>query len=189
MRKGLLLAVALSAAATALPAQTWSPALELRPFAGASIPTGTQRDFFKDAALFGLSGAIEMKPTFHVLGSFSWTDGKNKYNVSNLNVDIFSYDAGFELGAIQALTAGWEMKPFFGLGAGARSYRFSSDQLSNKTCALGYGALGSEFQISNLALRLEARENVFCYRSPVIGEKSKTRTDLGLSFGIAYHVR
>lgn len=136
-----------------------------------------------------MSAAVELKPTFHLLGSFSWTDGTNKYAVSNGNVDVFQYDAGVELGLVQPLSAGWELKPFLGLGAGARTYRFSSDQLSNKTCALGYGAAGSEFQISNVALRLEARDNLFCYRSPVVGEKSKTRNDLGLSFGIAYHIR
>ena len=189
MRKELLFAVALSAGAVALSAQTPTPALELRPFAGASIPTGTQRDLFKDAALFGVSGAVELKPTFHLLGSFSWADATNKYNVSNINVDIFQYDAGMEFGLVQSLGAGWELKPFLGLGAGARTYRFSSDQLSNKTCALAYGAAGSEFQISNIALRLEARDNVFCYRSPVVGQDSKTRNDLGLSFGIAYHIR
>jgi hypothetical protein len=188
MKKGLFFAIALSAAATVLPAQTTVPALELRPLAGASIPTGTQRDYFKDAAMFGLQGAIELKPAFHLLGSFSWVDGKNTYGVSNANVDLFQYDVGAELGVVAPLGRGWEMKPFFGLGAGARTYRFSSDQLSNKTCALGYGAAGSEFQIAKVALRLEARENVFCYRSPFIGEKSKTRNDLGLSFGIAYHV-
>jgi hypothetical protein len=189
MRKGLLFAAAWSAFAVAVSAQTPIPALELRPFGGASIPTGTQRDLFKDAALFGLSGAVELTPTFHLLGSFSWADAKNKYAVSNTNVDIFQYDAGMELGLVQSLGAGWDLKPFIGAGAGARTYRFSSDQLSNKTCALAYGAAGSEFQITNIALRLEARDNVFCYRSPVVGEKSKTRNDLGLSFGIAYHIR
>jgi len=186
MKQGLFLVVALCASAVALPAQT--PALEVRPFGGASIPTGTQRDYFKTAAQFGLQGAIEVMPAFHVLGSFSWVDGKNKYSVSNLNVDIFQYDLGTEVGLVTSIGKGWEMKPFLGLGAGGRTYRFSADQLSNKTCALAYGAVGSEFQITKLALRLEARENVFCYRSPIVGQKSKTRNDLGLSFGIAYHV-
>jgi hypothetical protein len=186
INKRLFLAVALCASAAALPAQT--PALELRPFGGASIPTGTQRDYFKDAAMFGIQGAIELKPALHMIGSFSWVDGKNKYSVSNLNVDIFQYDVGAELGLVTPLGASWEMKPFLGFGAGARTYRFSADQLSNKTCALGYGSVGSEFQLTKFALRLEARENVFCYKSPIIGQKSKTRNDLGLSFGIAYHV-
>ena len=189
MRKDVLFAVALSASAVTLSAQTTMPALELRPFAGASIPTGNQRDLFKDAALFGVSGAVEVKPTFHLLGSFSWADAKNKYNVSNTNVDIFQYDAGMEVGLVRPMGASWELKPFLGIGAGARTYRFSSDQLSNKTCALGYGAAGSEFQIANVALRLEARDNVFCYRSPMVGEQSKTRNDLAFSFGIAYHIR
>ena len=189
MRKGLLLAVASIVAASALPAQTWTPALELRPFGGAYVPTGTQRDYFKDASLLGLQGAIELKPSFHVVGSFSWVDGKSKYNLGKANVDIFQYDAGVELAAVKVLDRGWELKPFIGLGAGARTYQFSSDQLSNKTCSLAYGALGSELQIARIALHLEARDNVFCYRSPIVGQKSKTRNDLGLSLGMAYHIR
>jgi hypothetical protein len=189
MKKGLFLAVALSAGTGALSAQTASPALELRPFAGASIPTGTQRDLFKSAALIGIQGAVEMKPTFHLLGSFGWVDGTSKYQLGSNNVDIFQYDVGAELGMIAPLGGGWELKPFLGLGAGARTYRYSSDQLSNKTCGSAYGAAGTEFQITKIALRLEARDNVFCYRSPLVGQKSKTRNDLGLAFGLAYHIR
>jgi hypothetical protein len=49
--------------------------------------------------------------------------------------------------------------------------------------------VGTEFQIARTALRLEARDNVFRYRSPISGVSSKTRNDVGLSFGVAYHLR
>jgi hypothetical protein len=189
MRKALSLAVATIVAATALPAQTWTPALEVRTFGGGSFPIGSQRDFFKDGSLLGLQGAVELKPSLHVVGSFSWVDGKSKYDVSRTNVDIFQYDLGVELAAVRALDRGWQLKPFVGLGAGARTYEFSSRQLSNRTCSLAYGAVGSELQFAKVAVRLEARDNVFCYRSPIVGQESKTRNDLGLSLGVAYHLR
>ena len=44
-------------------------------------------------------------------------------------------------------------------------------------------------QLARTALRPEARDNVFCFRSPVSGVGSKTRNDVGLSLGIAYHLR
>ena len=53
----------------------------------------------------------------------------------------------------------------------------------------GYGALGTEFQVGRSAIRLEARDNVFCYKSPVAGVDSKTRTDIALALGLAYHFR
>lgn len=113
----------------------------------------------------------------------------NKYSGFDENVSIFAYDVGTELGMVQTLGAGWELRPFVGLGVGARTYAYKANGLSDRTCAAGYGALGSEFQFDKLALRLEARDNVFCYRSPIAGVASKTRNDVGLAFGFAYHFR
>ena len=162
---------------------------ELRPFVGAYLPTGAQRDLFKDATLLGVQGALELEPTFHLLGTFSWVPAHNKYAGFDENVSIFVYDVGAEVGMVQPLAAGLELKPFVGLGAGARTYVYRAAALSDRTCAAGYGALGSEFQFDRIAFRLEARGNVFCYRSPISGVGSKTRNDVGLAFGFAYHFR
>jgi hypothetical protein len=169
------------------PAQLFTP--ELRPFVGAYVPTGSQRDLFKDATMFGVQGALELAPTLHLVGTYGWVPAHNKYSGFDENVSIFSYDIGAEFGVSQPLGSGWEMKPFLGLGVGARSYVYKSDGLSDRTCGAGYGSLGSEFQLDRVALRLEARDNVFCYRSPIAGVSSRTRNDVGLSFGFAYHFR
>jgi hypothetical protein len=60
--------------------------------------------------------------------------------------------------------------------------------LKDRTCGSGYGALGTEFQRDRLALRAEARDYVCCFKAPVTGVKSKTRNDVGLSLGFAYHL-
>jgi hypothetical protein len=189
MRRTAMAIAMLATAAMALPAQTsaWKP--ELRPFLGASVPTGGQRDLFKDAAMFGVQGALELRPTFHVLGTFSWVPAQNKYAAGDDNVSIFAYDAGIEKGLVQPLRSGWELRPFFGVGAGARTYSYASPALRDQTCVGGYGALGSELQLRRVALRLEARDNVFCYKSPVGGVESKTRSDFGFALGFAYHFR
>jgi len=168
-------------------AQLFTP--ELRPFVGAYMPIGAQRDLFKDATMFGVQGALEIVPTLHLLGTFSWVPVHNKYSGFDENGSIFAYDVGTELGIVQPLGAGWEFKPFFGLGLGARTYAYKAAGLSDRTCAAGYGAVGSEFQLEKVAFRLEARDNVFCYRAPIAGVTSKTRNDLGLAFGLAYHFR
>jgi hypothetical protein len=54
---------------------------------------------------------------------------------------------------------------------------------------VGYGAIGTELQLGNSALRAEARDNVFCYKSPIRGMGSSTRNDVGVMLGIAYHFR
>jgi hypothetical protein len=188
MRKTDLVLGMLLAGAMALPSQTPMPRPEIRPFVGAFVPTGPQRDLFEDAALMGIQGALELKPTLHVLGTFSWVPGHNKYRGFHEDVSIFAYDVGAEVGLVRPLGGGWQFKPFVGLGAGARTYAFKADALADKTCLSGYGALGSEFQFDRLALRVEARDNVFCYKSPIVGVQSKTRNDVGLALGFAYHV-
>ena len=189
MKRILALALALGLVTTALPAQTRKVKPEIRPFAGAIIPTGQQRNLFMDAPLFGVSAALELKPQLHLLGTFAWVPAQDKYGFAQNNVNIYQYTVGAELGFVQPLAGRWELRPFAGLGVGGRSYAFQGIGLTNKTCFAGYGAVGTEFQIARTALRLEARDNMFCYRSPIAGISSKTRNDVGLSLGVAYHLR
>jgi hypothetical protein len=189
MRRIILVTGALLAGATALPAQEREAKAEIRPFIGASIPTGAQRDLFNDAPIFGLQGAVELKPTLHLVGTFGWVPGQNEYVLARDNVNVFQYDVGVELSMVRPLGGTWQFRPFVGIGGGARTYVYEADQLGDKTCAAGYGALGSEFQIGRTALRVEARDDVFCFRSPIEGQDSETRNDIRLTAGVAYHFR
>lgn len=190
MKKIFVAVAALCLATAALSAQT-NPGVkpEIRPFAGAIVPTGELRNLFLDAPMFGVSTAVEVKPTVHVLATFAWVPAQDKYGQAQNNVNIFQYTVGAELGFVRPLAGRWELRPFAGLGLGARTYAFQGVGLKDRTCVAGYGALGTEFQIARTALRLEARDNVFCYRSPISGVSSKTRNDIGLSLGVAYHLR
>lgn len=188
MRVTRLVIAAAVLGATALPAQTRQATPELRPFVGVSIPTGAQRDLYGDAPLVGLGGAYQLRPNLHLVGTFAWVPGQTEYAVADDNVNIFQYDVGVELSVERALGS-WMVRPFLGLGGGARTYAFGSALLDDKTCAAGYGTLGSEFMLGAAALRIEARDNLFCYRSPIEGEESHTRNDLGLSLGLSYHFR
>ena len=189
MRKATFAIAALLFGATALRAQEQSIRPEFRPFAGAYLPIGAQRDAFNDAPMFGLQLGFELRPTFHLLGSFGWIPGQTRYRVSDNNVNVYAYDAGMEWSIVRPFEPEWTIRPFVGFGAGARTYSFKASELSTRTCASGYGALGTEFQLHRVAFRVEGRENVFCYRAPIAGEKSHTRTDAGLTFGLAYHFR
>lgn len=189
MRRTVVAVAALLAGATALPAQTPRVRPEIRPFAGALIPTGPQRDLYLDAAMVGIATAVEVKPSFHVLGTFSWVASQDRYGFAQNNVSIFQYNVGAELGFVRPLGGNWELRPFMGVGVGGRTYAYQAPTLKDRTCFAGYGAVGTEFQLARTALRLEARDNVFCYKAPIAGVASKTRNDIGLSLGIAYHLR
>lgn len=189
MRRTLLAIGLLVASGTISPlrAQTITP--ELRPFVGAYMPSGAMRDMMKSSTLFGIQGAFEVNPHLHLIGTFSWSPSHNKFTGYDENVSIYSYDVGAELGLVRPLGSGWQFKPFLGLGAGARTYDYKSTVFSTQSWAAGYGALGTEFQLNPVALRLEARENFFGYKSPLPNGSSATRNDAAILFGFAYHFR
>ncbi|HKG91105.1 MAG TPA: hypothetical protein VKA84_04365 [Gemmatimonadaceae bacterium] len=184
----LSLAVALLTAASVATAQDRAAGqFEIRPFVGTNVPLGNQRDVVKDAPMFGAQFAYEYWTNLHFVGSLGWVPAKDRYQVRDNGVDIFQYDAGVEYGLVKPQKEGWELKPFLGAGLGVRTFAFADAALKDRSCAAGYGALGTEFQWGATALRLEARDMVHCYRSPLAGVKSKTRQDLGLSLGVAFH--
>jgi Outer membrane protein beta-barrel domain len=189
MRKAVILTVALALSASALSAQSPRVKPEIRPFAGAVIPTGELRNLFLDAPMFGVSTAAELKPTIHVLATFMWAPAQDKYGLVENNVNIFQYTAGAELGFVTPLAGSWELRPFAGLGVGGRTYAFQGVGRNDRTDFVGYGAIGTEFQIARTALRLEVRDNVFGYRSPIPRAGTETLNDIGVSLGVAYHLR
>lgn len=187
--KRTLLAIGALLASGMMPlwAQTITP--ELRPFVGAYMPTGAMSNVMKSSALFGMQGALEVNPNLHVIGTLGWAPAHNKFTGYDENVNIFSYDIGAELGLVRPMGSGWEFKPFFGLGGGARTYDYKATGFPTHTSALGYLSAGSEFQLNPVALRVEARANAYDYKSPVTNVSANTRNDIALLFGFAYHFR
>jgi hypothetical protein len=179
----------LVAVATALPAQARKSTPEIRAFAGALIETGAQHDLFSDAPMFGLEGAMELRPTVHMVASFGWAPTQATYPFVNNNVSIFQYTLGIEAGLARPVYGERTFKPFLSLGAGGRTYAYAEPSVSDKTCTAGYGAAGAELQVAATAVRLEFRDNVYCYESPIAGQSTETRNDIGLAVGVVHHFR
>jgi hypothetical protein len=55
--------------------------------------------------------------------------------------------------------------------------------VKTRTCSAGYGAVGTELEAGAVALRLEARDYLTCFESPVTGD-NRTRNDLGLALRV-----
>ena len=88
MRTISIVVAAVALGATSLSAQV-RPTVELRPFAGVTIPTGSQRDLFKDAPITGLGVALQMTPNVHVVGTFGWMREHTKYAVTRNDADRY----------------------------------------------------------------------------------------------------
>jgi hypothetical protein len=163
------------------------PRLELRPWVGAKIPTGPQKDLFGPAPVFGVQGAIEMTRSLHIVGSLGWRPGHSKMDVGERGVDVLEYDAGVEYNLLFPLSARWELKPFAGGGAGARTYLYDTAALDASTPLTAYLTLGTELQRGLVALRLEARGYLHGFADPITDEWD-ARNEVGVALGLAYHV-
>ena len=163
--------------------------IEVRPFVGAYVPTGDQRDELKDAFAVGTTLAFRATPALSIVGSFGWSpseaknDGGEAAADSAAELDLFQYDLGLELGRDFALGASaWTWRPFVGIGAGARTYSYRDLDVDAETDFAGYGAAGVQFDAGRFGLRLEARD----YLSSFDGldgklSDSSTRNDLFLT--------
>ena len=189
MQRRILAAAALLGALSSAAAQRSEPVrFELRPIASLYLPFGSQGDDFKSAPSYGLQAGLELSSNLHVLASGSWMDGKSKIPAMlNDGVTMWQYDVGVEVNGLRQIANTWLFRPFVGAGAGARTYDYKQAGIEMSTCTAGYAAAGTEFQRSVLALRLESRGYISCFKQPLTGE-SLNRGDVLFSFGLAFHV-
>jgi hypothetical protein len=161
-----------------------SNGFELRPYVGAYIPTGDQRDLLKDAVLVGGQASYRINPNFAVTGTLGWSPSEDRVTPGNEKLDLWSYDVGGELRAPSWLQSGaLDFTPFVGLGAGARTYNYRDLDVDSKTNFAGYGMLGGELGFGRFGFRLEARDYVSQFK-PFDGGDSKTRNDVTLATGL-----
>jgi hypothetical protein len=163
-----------------------SSSFELRPYAGAYIPTGDQRDLLKDAVLVGAQASWRATRHLAVTGTFGWAPSKDRVTAGDQTLDLYQYDVGAEARAQSWYNRGsWAFTPFVGLGVGGRTYNYRDlDDVDAKTNVAGYGALGGEVGFGRLGLRLEARDYISRFE-PLTGDgDAKTRNDVTLAAGL-----
>lgn len=161
-----------------------SRGFELRPYAGAYIPTGDQRDLLKDAVLVGAQASYRVTPKFAVTGTVGWSPSKDRITVGDETLDLYQYDVGAELRAPSWFTSGaWDFTPFAGLGVGGRTYDYRDLDVDAKTNVAGYGVLGGELGFGRTGIRVEARDYVSRFK-PFDGGDAKTRNDVTVAAGL-----
>lgn len=176
----------LSATATAQDAVASHNGFELRPYVGAYIPTGNQRDLLKDAVLVGGQASYRVNPNFALTGTLGWSPSKDRITPGDETLDLWQYDVGAELRAPAWLTAGtFDFTPFVGVGAGGRTYDYRDLDVDAKTNVAGYGVLGGELGFGRIGWRLEARDYVSQFK-PFDGGDSKTRNDVTVATGLTF---
>jgi Outer membrane protein beta-barrel domain len=180
---GLFVVLALILAAVKLTAQETPGARgAIRPYVGAYIPTGEQRDFLKDAVLVGAQASWTLDPSVALTASFGWTPSRDKITAGDQKIDAFQYDLGLE-GRSAQLSAG-ALTPFIGAGIGSRTYSYRDLNVDSKTDFDGYGALGFDVGVGPVGIRIEGRDYVSRFQPLTGGGETKTRNDVALVAGL-----
>ncbi len=158
---------------------------EIRPYVGAYLPTGDQRDIFKDAILVGAQASYRIVPQVAITGTLGWSPTEDRLTAGQ-TVDLLQYDVGAELRASAWLRGeSWDFTPFFGLGVGGRTYDYRDlDNVDAKTNVAGYGALGGEFGFGQFGFRIEGRDYVSRFEPLTGNGETKTRNDVALAAGL-----
>jgi hypothetical protein len=178
---------ALVALAIANPLGAQAPAsgkFEIRPYVGAYLPTGDQRELLKDAILVGAQASYRVIPQLAITGTLGWSPTEDRVSVGE-TIDLLQYDVGAELRApawIQRTS--WEFTPFLGLGVGGRTYDYRDLDVDAKTNVAGYGALGGEFGFGQFGLRIEGRDYVSRFKPLTGSGDAKTRNDVAVAAGL-----
>jgi len=168
-------------------AQAVTSGFEIRPFVGAYIPTGDQRDFLDDAVLVGGQLSWHVIPALSLTGTFGWSPSKDRVTAGDQTLDIYQYDVGAELRASSWLNGGtWSITPFAGLGLGGRTYDYRDLDVDAKTNFDGYSALGGDIGFGPIGFRIEARDYVSQFKPLTGSGDTKTRNDIGLAAGVSY---
>lgn len=160
---------------------------EVRPMAGVAVPTGAHRRAFADVAFVGAQTSIRLSSAFDLVASFGWQSSTGKYAVSDNHANVLVYNFGVEKLFRSGGRSDGAFVPFGGAGVGGRAYDFRSSALESTACYAGYANGGVMYERRRTAVRLELRDNLFCFKGPVAPFEREARNEM--SVGVGWGVR
>ncbi|MDB4891590.1 MAG: hypothetical protein JWL61_3445 [Gemmatimonadetes bacterium] len=189
--RAALAVVALISSAQPSAAQTSTTptsAWELRFTSGALVPVGEQRNSLKDAQMSAAQLSWVVRPSLAITGTFGWARSRDLASVDTPKLDVFSSDVGVELrGTEWFADRAMTLKPFAGLGAGARSYNYRNLNVDATNNLAGYGTVGGELGVGRVGVRLEVRDYVTGFK-PLAGTGTPaTRNDVMMMLGFRFN--
>lgn len=129
-----------------------------------------------------------VRPSLAITGTFGWARSRDLASVDTPKLDVFSSDVGVELrGTEWFADRAMTLKPFAGLGAGARSYNYRNLNVDATNNLAGYGTVGGELGVGRVGVRLEVRDYVTGFK-PLAGTGTPaTRNDVMMMLGFRFN--
>jgi hypothetical protein len=170
-------------------AQGWPSVLEVRPVAGAYVPTGRQHQLLDDGLALGAQLAVELERGAHLVAGFLWIPTEQRTTGVDDRIEMAQFDLGAEWLSPGRRRLHDNVNPLAGVGVGLRAYRSRDADTPSQANLAGYASLGGEIKVQRVAVRLELRDYLSAFRGLRGDESTSLRNDVAITFGLAYHTR
>ena len=151
----------------------------IRPYVGAYLPTGDDRDFLKDATLVGAQVSWNPSSSIGITTSIGFVSVEEEASIIGQEIDAVHYDIGLEARSDRVRLG--PVIPFIGAGIGGRTYSYDGNlDIDSQSNLAGYGALGVDLNAGLVGFRIEGRGNVSRFKPLTGNGANETRNDVTL---------
>lgn len=181
--------IGVAAPAHAQSAIATRPGLEVIVPSGTVVPTGAQDADMKRGNLTAVQLSYGLRPSLVLTSTVGWARTRPIGRGSDARLDLFTYDAGAEYRLARRPSDGRvSVKPFTGIGIGARTYNYRKVDLATTHHLAAYASVGGEIGNRRLRVRLEVRDYLTWLNQPISAATS-TRNDVAVLAGLRLGLR
>jgi hypothetical protein len=150
---------------------------------GALAPLGLQRRAVAIAPYYEVAMLAVPLRELAFVANVGWAPTHDRQSSTHASVDITDLHGGIEVRPLAIKRGAIVLKPFVGLGLGARSYYFSLDSVTVTSLA-GYASLGLAYQYAATGLRIAASDHVSGYPRLACRCPSGPRHEIVVTVGV-----
>jgi hypothetical protein len=183
----LLATLTLTALAAPAPARAEAPPdrLSVSLLSGGWFAAGAQRHELADAPLLGVQAVLDLCPWAGLVGTFTWVP-TSATRLGDARVDLLQYDLGLRAQHDYPLADGLALRPFAGVGFGARTVAFHDPTLDGGTGFAWYSAAGLELRGRSLVGSLSARHQLSSPNTSALGDATRADVAALASLGLRF---
>jgi len=165
------------------------PGFELLLPTGTINPTGAPEEELTRATLAALQLSYGLRPDVVLTGTVGWGRARPVGRGTNARLDMFIYDVGAELRQPRRTGDGrFNVKPFTGIGVGARSYDYRDPDAATTHNLAAYVSAGGDIALAKVRLRLEMRDYI-TWTNPSGASGNVRYNDVAFTVGLRLAVR